>query len=236
MNDSTLRAVLLDLYGTLAVIPSESYRSAKLGMADALGCEPQAFQEAWRSLSTMSTRGELRSTTDRVRATLAIIGGKSEPSAIEAAAAIEQELQESAVRLLPGAIDCLSRLQSTGAPLALVTNCSSAAARVPELLGIRPYFKTTVLSFEVGAVKPEPRIYEVACERLQALPAQCIFAGDGDCNELDGALAMGMVAIRVLGTESVALHLGGSDAQTHSVNGLSALTTLVLGLLTGSSQ
>jgi FMN phosphatase YigB (HAD superfamily) len=93
-----------------------------------------------------------------------------------------------------------------------------------------------VLSFEIGAVKPEPRIYEVACDRLHVEPRRCIFAGDGDCNELDGALAMGMVAIRVKGTESVALHLGGSAEQTYSVDGLSALTTLVLELLPGSRQ
>lgn len=39
-------------------------------------------------------------------------------------------------------------------------------------------FDETVLSFEVGVVKPDPAIYEFATNRLGVLPEECIFVDD----------------------------------------------------------
>ena len=40
------------------------------------------------------------------------------------------------------------------------------------------FFDAYVLSFEVGAVKPEPAIYRAALDRAQAVPDECLFIDD----------------------------------------------------------
>lgn len=43
--------------------------------------------------------------------------------------------------------------------------------------------------------KPDPRIYHLACSRLEVLPQQCLYVGDGGSQELTGASRVGMHAI-----------------------------------------
>ena len=49
-----------------------------------------------------------------------------------------------------------------------------------------------VWSFAVGKAKPEPAIYELACERLAVAPANAVFVGDGSFGELAGAAEAGL--------------------------------------------
>lgn len=45
---------------------------------------------------------------------------------------------------------------------------------------------------EVGLLKPEPEIYELACDRLEIHPRRAVFVGDGGSNELRGAADAGI--------------------------------------------
>ena len=55
-------------------------------------------------------------------------------------------------------------------------------------------FDETVISGDVGLHKPQPEIYELACERLGVEPADCVFVDDLREN-VAGAEAVGMEAI-----------------------------------------
>ena len=55
-------------------------------------------------------------------------------------------------------------------------------------------FDETVISGDVGLHKPQPEIYELACERLGVEPADCVFVDDLREN-VAGAEAVGMDAI-----------------------------------------
>lgn len=57
------------------------------------------------------------------------------------------------------------------------------------------FFDTVVLSGEVGVIKPQPEIYQIALDRLGAKPEQAIFIDDRQDN-CDGAEAVGMQAVR----------------------------------------
>lgn len=56
------------------------------------------------------------------------------------------------------------------------------------------YFDSMVLSGEVGFVKPQPEIYNLAAEKLNVDPAECIFIDDADRN-CAAAREVGMKAI-----------------------------------------
>lgn len=71
-----------------------------------------------------------------------------------------------------------------------------AADRVPHALGHLGAFDTVVESAVEGLRKPDPRIYELACERLGVQPPECVFLDDLGVN-LKPARAMGMTTIKV---------------------------------------
>jgi putative hydrolase of the HAD superfamily len=54
-----------------------------------------------------------------------------------------------------------------------------------------------ILSCSVGMKKSDPRIYELACQRLQVSPDRCLYVGDGGSSELTGATEMGMHAVLI---------------------------------------
>ena len=56
------------------------------------------------------------------------------------------------------------------------------------------YFDTIVLSSDVGFVKPDRRIYELAANNLKRTPQECVFIDDIEKN-VDGALEVGMQGI-----------------------------------------
>lgn len=62
---------------------------------------------------------------------------------------------------------------------------------------ILPLFDTVVESCVEGVRKPDPRIYRIACDRLQVEPETCIFLDDLGVN-LKPARAMGMTTIKVV--------------------------------------
>ena len=58
---------------------------------------------------------------------------------------------------------------------------------------LSPFFDTAVFSYQVGLVKPDRRIYELSCARLDVAPENALFCGDGGSGELFGAAVAGLV-------------------------------------------
>lgn len=52
-------------------------------------------------------------------------------------------------------------------------------------------FDHITLSYEVGVIKPDPRIYEYCIERIGFAPAECVFIDDREPN-VQGAINVGM--------------------------------------------
>ena len=65
------------------------------------------------------------------------------------------------------------------------------------LVEIHELFDEIIESSVVGVRKPEPRFYEIACERLGVEPSECVFLDDLGIN-LKPAKAMGMQTIKVV--------------------------------------
>lgn len=59
---------------------------------------------------------------------------------------------------------------------------------------VRDMLEQTVLSGEVGVVKPYPEIFELFCSKANVEPSQCVFIDDLISN-VEGAKAAGMSAI-----------------------------------------
>lgn len=102
--------------------------------------------------------------------------------------------------------DILYALKTAAVALHAITNWS--AETWPEGLKVHPelgqVFGTTIVSGEVGIVKPSVQIYKLLCDRAGVSLERCVFIDDGLHNCL-GARAAGMDAIHFIGAQ--ALHL-----------------------------
>ncbi|WP_353505996.1 HAD family hydrolase [Variovorax arabinosiphilus] len=70
----------------------------------------------------------------------------------------------------------------------------SSAHRLPGSEALLPKLDAYAWSFEVGAVKPEPRMYAHLCEALDARPEQVVMIGDILSADYEGPIAYGMQA------------------------------------------
>ncbi len=174
MLKGTHRAVLFDLFDTLVRIDSEAYLEGKREEARLLGIDPERFIAAWMDLSDRAQSGELPDFTARLRQ-----------------AALDCGVHPADPTLEPLRRDRRLRL-------GLVSNASSTAALLVERLDLARHFDHLVFSFRVGVLKPDPGIYIFACRALGVRPADCLFVGDGNGFELDGARALGMEAVRIV--------------------------------------
>lgn len=77
----------------------------------------------------------------------------------------------------------------------------------PHSLGHLGLFDVVVESAVEGLRKPDPRIYELTCDRLGVTPSQVVFLDDLGIN-LKPARAMGMVTIKVADPRAALAELG----------------------------
>ena len=99
---------------------------------------------------------------------------------------------------------CADRL-----PTGLVTNNFTLGESRQELQEILALFHVVIESFRVGLRKPDPRIYELACDALGVAPEGTVFLDDLGVN-LKPARAMGMTTIKVVDPASALRELAGA--------------------------
>ena len=99
-------------------------------------------------------------------------------------------------RLSIGALEMLSALRARGLKTAIISNGHTGvqSAKI-EITGLKDAVDLVVISEDVGLRKPDPRIFQLAAERLGATPARCIFVGDNPEADVLGAEASGMTGI-----------------------------------------
>ncbi|CAN5176467.1 HAD-IA family hydrolase [soil metagenome] len=84
----------------------------------------------------------------------------------------------------PDTLEVLAKLSALRVRTAVVSNIAFDLRPAFVALGADRYVDEFVLSFEVGAVKPDPQIFTTALERLGVQAADAVMVGDSD--EADG--------------------------------------------------
>jgi HAD superfamily hydrolase (TIGR01509 family) len=108
-----------------------------------------------------------------------------------ATALYERTLVAEGWRVYADAIDVLRALRERGVATALVSNVGFDLRPVLDGLGLSSLLDAVVLSFEVGAIKPEPAIFRAALDALGGVaPADALMVGDHAAD--GGAVALGV--------------------------------------------
>ncbi|MFC4726789.1 HAD family hydrolase [Coralloluteibacterium thermophilus] len=180
------RAVLFDVFGTLARIgaPRHPYR----GLLRALARTGRAPQREDRRLL-------MSRPLDLAQAAEALGGGCPDTELARLQAELDGEL--ASIRLFPDAAPTLHRLRAAGLRIGLCSNLSLPyAAPVQRLLPVA--VDASLWSFEVGALKPEPAIFDAACRALAVPPEDVLMVGDTLAADWHGPRAAGMRALHLV--------------------------------------
>lgn len=90
-----------------------------------------------------------------------------------------------------------ARLKDRGLRLGVISNWDTRLTCILDGIGLGGAFDVVVSSADVGLRKPDPRIFELACERLGVAPGSAAHVGDHHYSDVLGATAAGMLAVLV---------------------------------------
>ncbi|HET9950613.1 MAG TPA: HAD family hydrolase [Candidatus Eisenbacteria bacterium] len=106
--------------------------------------------------------------------------------------------KEASIAPLEGAIETVRWFRESGCRMALLTNGSAAAQTAKiERFGLAAYFDVVLIEGAVGYGKPDPRIYDLALERLDAAPDAAWMVGDNLDWDVAGPQRAGIRAVWV---------------------------------------
>ncbi|EOD9097793.1 HAD family hydrolase [Pseudomonas aeruginosa] len=179
-------AVVFDAFGTLVEIaqPTHPFRQL-LREGRRQGRLPRADD-----IRTIMTRCLSLS-----EAALAL-GINISPSKLEA---LHQRLEEelASIRPYPDAVEAVELLQAAGLRLAVCSNLAMPYGSVVE--SIFPHFGAYGFSYRIGAMKPQPAIYQHTCDLLNVRPekelsgkGRIVMIGDSERCDRDGPGQVGI--------------------------------------------
>jgi putative hydrolase of the HAD superfamily len=95
----------------------------------------------------------------------------------------------------------LKQIKKSGLMLGLISDAAYEVPRLWEKHSLSRFFDVTIFSNKVHLKKPDPKIYLLACERLDVKPTECLYVGDGGSWELTGAEKVGMTSLQISSPE-----------------------------------
>jgi putative hydrolase of the HAD superfamily len=203
-----IRVITFDAAGTLIrLVDPAGHTYARVAAEFGCNCEPErmqaAFATAWRILPSPSEtpgpnpddgRGWWRSLVEK---TLDIAGYKVNRFNDYFAKLYATFSQPGIWELYRDAKTILSRLNSSGIRLGVISNFDGRLRTILRQLDVADRFEHLVISSEVGAEKPSARIFHEAARRFAVEPTLILHVGDDSEVDVDGARMAGLQALLV---------------------------------------
>ena len=185
MEKQTFRNIIFDLFGVLVRFDTEGYYALH-GISPS---DQQILQrEVFRSLEfAMGDRGAITD-EEAVAAICARV-----PDRLHEAVHDFIYRQNHALVPIPGMEGLLQGLKRDGRRLFLLSNTSKAFHRFRSKIPGIELFDDTMISADVGLVKPDPAIFRLACEQFGIVPSESAFIDDTPINA-EAAQYVGMKA------------------------------------------
>jgi len=222
------RAVLFDFFGTLTEACTRGGGHAEV--ARILGCSLPELTDVLDTSFYPRSRGDCGDALSTLRWIAAELGLRPTVATLRAAHRARVAALRADIRLRTDAFAVLARLRRAGLRVALVSDCGYELPEILPRLRIAPLLHTAIYSVHIGACKPDPTMYLAACAALRIEPRHCLYIGDGGSQELSGASALGMSAIR-LAAPDLAEHLVFRTDEAFHGPSATTLTGIATGLL-----
>ena len=218
------RAVLIDLYDTLVY---SRWPWLKGQFAELLGVTPDAVADAMTVTRELRSIGTFPDVNGDTRNWLEALDLEPDDALVEQVVEMEDEAMRVGVLLYEDSLPAVHDLRSRGIPTALVSNCSHSTRPVVDRLGLPEAFDVVVLSFEVGARKPQSAIYQETLTQLglhrDDAPA-CLLVDD-QAEYCDGAAAAGLQTRLIIRPDAEPAEGVSADSRGHTV--ITSLTDIL---------
>ncbi|MFZ2587604.1 MAG: HAD family hydrolase [Alphaproteobacteria bacterium] len=182
----TIQAVVFDAYGTLVHIPRESKvhrtlfgRIKTLSATGLKGFDPHQSMREPMTLRDIAVR-------------CGVVMDEHEMQVLEENLKRDQQ----GVEVFPDAVYALKSLRHRGLKVAVCSNLGVGFAE-PVLRHMPFALDAYAWSYEIGAVKDEPAIYQWVCQKLELKPEQILFTGDTYKADVLGPRVAGMRAVHL---------------------------------------
>ena len=206
-----IKTLFFDAAGTLVHLaepPGATYAriAARYGLETEAEAMNRAFRAAWKSSpAPVHPEGQAPEDDDRGwwRALVAksFAAALGRPLAEAELGPLFEELyasfaQPSAWRVHEDVLPVLQAVQGR-CRLFVLSNFDKRLRTILAGHGLDPWFEGMIISSEVGASKPHPRIFQAALRMAGARPEECLHVGDDARADVEGATAAGMQAYLV---------------------------------------
>ncbi|HXW84672.1 MAG TPA: HAD family hydrolase, partial [Candidatus Binataceae bacterium] len=180
-----IKALLFDFGGTLAFLDYE-FLASEFSRPDRR-IDPLALEHAEYSgrraiddyLMSGKPASALGSYVDYFRTWMRTVGFRDQE--IDQLRARFQKIHRASTLwrvVRPGIRETLARLKDAGLKLAVVSNAEGQVEGDAQRFGLAQFFDVIIDSHVVGVAKPDPRIFQIALERLGVGAEESLFAGD----------------------------------------------------------
>jgi HAD superfamily hydrolase (TIGR01509 family) len=190
-----LKGILIDFGDTLAHVDKDEntrYEEALLSVLRKHGYRP-TFEDVDSTLTDLygdSSKGGFRNLRQFWTAFLRKLSIREQEALIKDFEEVRSRLLVRVFKLYEGVFPTLSILQKKY-KLVPVSNCAVSTRDEIVAMGLTRFFEHVILSYEVGARKPNGRIYLEALQALGLDADECIFVAD-EISDLEGAKAVGL--------------------------------------------
>jgi putative hydrolase of the HAD superfamily len=185
-------AVIFDFYGTLVDAFASSVGQKHAEFVKAIAVPDEPFMNLWRQTTGMRVIGAFQTVEASIEYVCDLLGAVLTAEQLTRAVEIRLQLIKRTLSPRPDALETLARLKNDGYKIGLLSNCS---IEIPILWPETPFadlIDSAVFSSRERLKKPDPSIYQLACERLGVAPERCLYIADGENYELTAAGKVGL--------------------------------------------
>jgi len=192
------KAVLFDLFHTLACVPPTKHTGEK-SVGEILGISTAEWSRRYYEEDVLGRCvGRETDHLEAMRRVAHSIDPTVPEDRIVAAAESRRSRFERGLRgIEPAILSALDRLRDAGIRTALVSDAGADDVDAWPHCPLASRLDAVVFSFQLGARKPDRRIYEHALAAVDVHAGDALFVGDGGSDEHRGARAVGMKAVLV---------------------------------------
>jgi putative hydrolase of the HAD superfamily len=194
----TKTTFIFDFFHTLTEV--ESKWGKYPWTSDYLGIDKQLWGEYLQNHSRDRLIGKIKGSFEITKQLVMMIDPSIPDEKIRYVAEYRVKRFAYAVINIPEYVgNTLSFLKSRGKKIGLISNADNTELAEWNKSPIAKCFDSTILSFEVGLVKPDKEIYELSLKMLNSSAEESVFVGDGGSSELEGAKKCGLSTVMVEG-------------------------------------
>ena len=206
MNDT----IFFDFYGTLAGFQKSRYELQVNACADFNICvSEKGIEEGYiladLFLSTENSKKPISARTDEEKDRFfseyeqLILSSNGVEVSLDIAGQIFERvrMEPQDATLYNDVIPTLIKLQSLDFKLGIITNLEVDLFPTIQKMNIDKYLTTIVTSREAGVMKPNPRIFSLALERMETKASNSYYVGDNPESDIQGALNVGMSPVLI---------------------------------------